>query len=217
MFYSINYDNKNKRNIKDIKDIKRDNNRKNNNKSKINNEESRINNEELKNNLILKNNPKTYLSEKEEDNRFKGYGDEFKSTNDKFKSVNNEFKNSNDVVPKYEVSKPNFSKIELNVLEELRENIVDLAISENMSSFNEKLILEDVNRFLKNRFPNLDEINRKILANNMFQELIGYGEIDSLIKDDNLEEIMVIGVGKPVFVGSMMSLLILFTIRSRKL
>ena len=200
MFYSINYDNKNKRNIKDIKDIKRDNNHKNNNESKINNKESRINNEELKNNLILKNNPKTYLSEKEEDNRFKGYGDEFKSTNDEFKSVNNEFKNSNDVVPKYEVSKPNFSKIELNVLEELRENIVDLAISENMSSFNEKLILEDVNRFLKNRFPNLDEINRKILANNMFQELIGYGEIDSLIKDDDLEEIMVIGVGKPVFV-----------------
>ena len=34
----------------------------------------------------------------------------------------------------------------------------------------------------------------------MMKELIGYGEISSLIDDDNLEEIMVIGVNKPVFV-----------------
>jgi len=34
----------------------------------------------------------------------------------------------------------------------------------------------------------------------MLQELIGYGEMSFLINDDDLEEIMVIGVGKPVFV-----------------
>ncbi|MCQ2964669.1 MAG: CpaF family protein, partial [archaeon] len=142
---------------------------------------------------------------KTKDKTFKKDTD-FKKGNSKkhLKNENNQFnaikENSNNLIPKYKVSKPNFSDIEKRALEEIRENIVDLAISENMSSFNEKLILEDINRFLSNRFPNLNEPNRKILAKNMFRELIGYGEIDNLIKDDELEEIMVIGVGKPVFV-----------------
>ena len=38
------------------------------------------------------------------------------------------------------------------------------------------------------------------LARKLFQDLVGYGEIDPLIRDDNLEEIMVIGMNKPVFV-----------------
>ena len=127
----------------------------------------------------------------------KNYKEDLKNKNNQFEDIK---ENSLNLIPKYKVSKPNFSDIEKRALDEIRENIVDLAISENMSSFNEKLILEDINRFLYNRFPKLNEPNRKLLARNMFQELIGYGEIDSLIKDDDLEEIMVIGVGKPVFV-----------------
>ena len=87
------------------------------------------------------------------------------------------------------------------MLEELRENLIDLAISEKMSSFNEELILKDIIRFLDNRLQNrFDYEYKENLANNMLNELIGYGEISSLIDDDNLEEIMVIGVNKPVFV-----------------
>lgn len=41
----------------------------------------------------------------------------------------------------------------------------------------------------------MDNLTRKL-----FQDLVGYGEIDPLIRDDNLEEIMVIGIDKPVFV-----------------
>ncbi|MDO5850389.1 MAG: CpaF family protein [Methanobacteriaceae archaeon] len=197
MFYSINYDDKNK-NLKrnnnerhNIRHNERHDERNNGRYDEIHNERhdgiydenNDGYNKKRNDDGLLKSNPKTYLSDKSKDKDY---------------FINKE--GSKDLVPKYKVSKPNFSKMELNALEELRENIVDLAISENMSSFNEKLILEDVNRFLMNRFPNLDDINRKILANNMFQELIGYGEIDSLIKDDDLEEIMVIGVGKPVFV-----------------
>lgn len=143
------------------------------------------------------------------------------------------------IIPKYKVSKFNFTEEEKRVLEELRENLIDLAISERMSTFNEDLILRDIIRFLDNRlfsnadyvrnidFEKLDDFNpskykhignpkkysqfyaifkgeidkyKDKLARNMFQELIGYGEIGFLIDDDDLEEIMVIGVGKPVFV-----------------
>lgn len=38
------------------------------------------------------------------------------------------------------------------------------------------------------------------MARKLFQDLVGYGEIDPLIRDDNLEEIMIIGINKPVFV-----------------
>ena len=44
----------------------------------------------------------------------------------------------------YNVLKFNFSDEEKLILEELRENLIDLAISEKMSSFNEELILKDI-------------------------------------------------------------------------
>ena len=107
----------------------------------------------------------------------------------------------NNVIPVYNVSKFNFSDEEKFILEELRENLIDLAISEKMSSFNEELILKDIIRFLENRLHNrFDYDYKENLAKNMLKELIGYGEISSLIDDDALEEIMVIGVNKPVFV-----------------
>lgn len=109
--------------------------------------------------------------------------------------------NDNGLIPKYNVLKFNFTDEEKLILEELRENLIDLAISEKMSSFNEDLILRDIIRFLENRLQNrFDYDYKENLAKNMLKELIGYGEISSLIEDDGLEEIMVIGVGKPVFV-----------------
>ena len=112
----------------------------------------------------------------------------------------NYFSNDNGLIPKYDVLKFNFSDEEKLILEELRENLIDLAISEKMSSFNEDLILRDIIRFLENRLQNrFDYDYKENLAKNMLKELIGYGEISSLIEDDDLEEIMVIGVDKPVF------------------
>ena len=108
---------------------------------------------------------------------------------------------TNYFISKYNVKKFNFSDEEKFILEELRDNLIDLAIQEKMSSFNEDLILKDIIRFLDNRLQNrFDYGYKENLAENMLKELIGYGEISSLIDDDDLEEIMVIGVNKPVFV-----------------
>ena len=85
--------------------------------------------------------------------------------------------------------------------------MVDLAISsgENFQPNKDKL-LNDIKAFLFNRFagenqdkriPNeyLDNLSHKLL-----RDIIGYGKIDSLIQDDELEEIMIIGINKPVYV-----------------
>lgn len=61
-----------------------------------------------------------------------------------------------------------------------------------------KFFNEDFNR--DNNSNENSHVNFDKLANKLFEEIIGYGEIDPLIKDDFLEEIMVIGTNKPVFV-----------------
>ena len=113
----------------------------------------------------------------------------------------------NTVIPQYDVLKQNYTTEEKILLDEIRENLVDLAISsgENFQPNKDKL-LNDIKVFLFNRFsgenqnkriPNeyLDNLSRKLL-----RDIIGYGKIDSLIQDDELEEIMIIGINKPVYV-----------------
>ncbi len=174
------------------------------------------------------------------------------------------FKSTNNLIPKYKLMNSNFSKLEKTLLEELRNNLVDLAVSSGKNSkINENELFLDIKEFLTKKIINktdntnydfsdfiskdlleiyngsIDEINNKKsrlknskkkginqndksyvedifnsryleeniidkkideLANKLFKEIIGYGELDSLINDDKLEEIMIIGVNKPVFV-----------------
>lgn len=105
------------------------------------------------------------------------------------------------------VFKQKYSSEEKLLLSELRENLVDLAISSDESlQVNEDKLLNDIKNFLFAKLANNSQNNAisneylDNLARKLFQDLVGYGEIDPLIRDDNLEEIMVIGIDKPVFV-----------------
>lgn len=120
-----------------------------------------------------------------------------------FDSIGSNF----DIVPQYNVFKQKYSSEEKLLLSELRENLVDLAISSDESlQVNEDKLLNDIKNFLfaklANNYQNNAISNEYLdnLARKLFQDLVGYGEIDPLIRDDNLEEIMVIGIDKPVFV-----------------
>lgn len=120
-----------------------------------------------------------------------------------FDSIGSNF----DIVPQYNVFKQKYSSEEKLLLSELRENLVDLAISSDESlQVNEDKLLNDIKNFLFAKLPNNSQNNTisneylDNLARKLFQDLVGYGEIDPLIRDDNLEEIMVIGIDKPVFV-----------------
>lgn len=113
----------------------------------------------------------------------------------------------NEIIPQYEVTRKNYTEKEKLLLGEIRENLVDLAISsgENYQSSEEKL-LNDIRNFLSLRFSGIpqdyDISNEYLdrLSHNFLRDLTGYGEIDPLIQDDELEEIMIIGTKKPVFV-----------------
>ena len=100
----------------------------------------------------------------------------------------------------YKLIKPKFSKEEKELLEELRNNLVDLAISSGENfQIDENALFNDISEWI-NRNTRDDNKNVEKLANKLLGEIIGYGDIDPMIKDDNLEEIMIIGVNKPVFV-----------------
>ena len=107
-----------------------------------------------------------------------------------------------EIIPQYDVVRQDYSPNERILLGEMRENLVDLAMSsgENYQASEERL-LNDIKGFLSLRLSEsssseyLDSLSERFL-----RDIIGYGEIDSLIQDDELEEIMIIGTGKPIFV-----------------
>ncbi len=114
---------------------------------------------------------------------------------------------NNDIIPQYDVAKQNYSPDERILLGEIRENLVDLAIStgENYQA-NEEILLNDIKNFLflrlsgENQNNNISNKYLDNLSRRFLRDIIGYGQIDPLIQDDELEEIMIIGTSKPIFV-----------------
>ena len=114
---------------------------------------------------------------------------------------------NNDIIPQYDVAKQNYSPDERILLGEIRENLVDLAIStgENYQA-NEEILLNDIKNFLflrlsgENQNNNISNEYLDNLSRRFLRDIIGYGQIDPLIQDDELEEIMIIGTSKPIFV-----------------
>lgn len=114
---------------------------------------------------------------------------------------------NDDIIPQYDVAKQNYSQDERILLGEIRENLVDLAIStgENYQA-NEEILLNDIKNFLFLRLSGENQNNSVSneyldnLSQRFLRDIIGYGQIDPLIQDDELEEIMIIGTSKPIFV-----------------
>ncbi|MDZ4171861.1 MAG: ATPase, T2SS/T4P/T4SS family, partial [Methanobacteriaceae archaeon] len=102
-----------------------------------------------------------------------------------------------ELVPEYNISVPNFSDNERLLLNEIREKLVEVAVSKGDDfRIDESSFIKEVKEFLRMKgVRNIDKLSAQIS-----QEMLGYGELDPLIKDDDLEEIMVIGIKRPVFV-----------------
>ena len=112
--------------------------------------------------------------------------------------------NNNEIIPQYTIVKQDYSSEERIILGEIRENLVDLAISTGENyQLNEDKLLKDIKNFLINRFNESESITNdylESLSQKLLRDIVGYGKIDSLIQDDDLEEIMIIGINKPIFV-----------------
>ncbi|WP_258083456.1 CpaF family protein [Thermococcus thermotolerans] len=107
-------------------------------------------------------------------------------------------------VPIYEIRLPKLSREE----EELFKRIKDRAITElqiDPTAFPDveerrRVFMNAVRRMIKDEAPHFSEGRIEVLTEMIVQSMIGYGKLDPLVRDDNLEEIMVIGTNRPVYV-----------------
>lgn len=110
-----------------------------------------------------------------------------------------------DVVPHYYISLVNISRGTQLVLKKIRDEFV----SNNMlPTSQEELESEDIRKkfeseirlLISKYFPNIDLETSNLLVAYLIQQNIGLGEIEILLKDSNLEEIVVNNAEEPVWV-----------------
>jgi flagellar protein FlaI len=101
------------------------------------------------------------------------------------------------LIPTYNVSIPKFSEKERIIFNEVREKLVEVAVAQGEDfRIDEESFIGEVKEFLRSK--GVRDVDR--LATQISQEMLGYGQLDPMIKDDDLEEIMVIGFNRNVFV-----------------
>ena len=108
-------------------------------------------------------------------------------------------------VPLYTITVTNISETTKVILEKIREEFISSA-SKDLQEFDED-ITKIQQQFklkilvlLKKYFPTADDKTQDMLINYMLQQNIGLGNIEILLKDPNLEEIVVNSANEPVWV-----------------
>jgi len=107
-------------------------------------------------------------------------------------------------VPIYELRMPRLSDDEKRLLKKIKERAIsEIQIDPDSIPDLEtrrRVFLKAVRDMIKEINPHLSEGRIEFLSEYIVQNMIGYGRLDPLVRDDNLEEIMVIGTSKPVYV-----------------
>ncbi len=107
-------------------------------------------------------------------------------------------------VPIYNISITNISDTTKIILEKIRDEFVaeetktlseEASISDVQEQFKEKIL-----KLLAKYFPNADRKTMDMLINYILQQNIGLGNLDILLKDTNLEEVVINSSQEPVWV-----------------
>ena len=112
---------------------------------------------------------------------------------------NNNFAITDKILPLYMVKNKGFTPDENILLDNIRNQLVDLAISTKKTKEIGKV--QDIKNILQEKVSGNTDLNYiDDLSKRIYENINGYGLINPLISDDELEEIMVIGSNKPVYV-----------------
>ncbi len=117
------------------------------------------------------------------------------------------FLGRNEFVPLYNISILNISKITDIILHKIREefvskiNIGDIQITDtgDPNAIKEKFTKE-ILVLIKKYFPDIDKKTSNLLINYLIQENIGLGNVEILLRDKNLEDIVINNAHDPVWV-----------------
>ncbi|WP_175060060.1 ATPase, T2SS/T4P/T4SS family [Thermococcus sp. 2319x1] len=107
-------------------------------------------------------------------------------------------------IPIYEIRLPKLSEEEEKLVRIVRDRaIAEIQIDpESIPDPEERrrVFGRAVKNIMRELAPSISEARMNTLVNLVVQNMIGYGKLDPLVRDDNLEEVMVIGTGRPVYV-----------------
>lgn len=107
----------------------------------------------------------------------------------------------------YAISLTNISETTKLILDKIREEFIDEE-TKNLAITNEGMIVSDIQSQFKTKvlslirkyFPNADRNTSDMLMNYVIQQNIGLGNVEILLKDINLEEIVINNSKEPVWV-----------------
>lgn len=113
-----------------------------------------------------------------------------------------------ETVPSYNVSITNMSETTKLILEKIREEFISqvgtgaLDISEQSGGLEVIKIQfkKEIIKLLKKYFPNADEKTKDMLINYVIEQNLGLGNIEILLKDSNIEEIVVNSSKDPIWI-----------------
>lgn len=112
-----------------------------------------------------------------------------------------------DVVPRYIVNITNMSKTTKIILEKIREEfisavgvgVIELTESGGVETIKVEF-KKEITRLLKKYFPNADDQTKDMLINYVLEQNLGLGDIEILLKDSQIEEVVVNCAKEPVWV-----------------
>jgi len=112
-----------------------------------------------------------------------------------------------ETIPRYMVNITNMSSTTKIILEKIREEfisevgvgVVELSESGGVETIKVEF-KKELTKLLKKYFPNADEQTKDMLINYVIEQNLGLGNIEILLKDSNIEEIVVNGSKEPVWV-----------------
>ncbi|MCS4541804.1 MAG: CpaF family protein [Euryarchaeota archaeon] len=104
----------------------------------------------------------------------------------------------------YEIPLPLLSPEEMNLLKKIKDiAITNIEIDPYSIPDIQKrkaVFLEKVKEIIEAHAPELLKDRQELIAGIAVRDMVGYGPLDLLLADDNLEDILVIGTNKPVYV-----------------
>jgi len=107
-------------------------------------------------------------------------------------------------VPIYRIAITNISDTTKIILEKIRDEFVaeeTKTLSEEASVYNiQEQFKEKILKLLAKYFPNAEKRTMDMLINYILQQNIGLGNLDILLKDTNLEEVVINNANEPVWV-----------------
>tara|TARA_Y100000310_G_scaffold338133_2_gene426954 strand:- start:4849 stop:6297 length:1449 start_codon:yes stop_codon:yes gene_type:complete len=114
------------------------------------------------------------------------------------------YSEENEPVPIYNISILNISKTTQRILDKLRDEFISRvnigAISAEQTGDIKDKFKQEIRVLIKKYFPGIDTETSELLVSQVIQQNVGLGNIEILLKDANLEEIVINSSEDPVWV-----------------